>query len=254
MTNIIIVKIGTESLVDFEDSEKIKRLIDAIADKNREWIHILLVTSGAVDFWRKTRWVIKSQSENKPLLAAIWWDSLMQSYRQKFAEKSTDIAGFLVTHADIEDQSDRRDVFKRTIESAWEQWIIPIINENDALSFEELEALKRWADNDKNALLLARVFWAKQLLFITNTNGVYEDKNMPSTRIARMNYSELTKEKIGILCPLDAKSSTGTGGMASKLSIAYEAWTAWINTHIGDGIVSGLHDISSGGTNILGSL
>lgn len=57
-----------------------------------------------------------------------------------------------------------------TIEQAWLQGIIPIVNENDPLSIEELDALNRGGDNDKNALLLAEIFSAKELILITNTN------------------------------------------------------------------------------------
>lgn len=67
----------------------------------------------------------------------------MTAYRQKFASQNIHVAGILVTHADIEEDSDRRDAFMSTIESSWKYGIIPIVNENDALSSEELEALKR---------------------------------------------------------------------------------------------------------------
>jgi glutamate 5-kinase len=94
----------------------------------------------------------------------------MTAYRQKFTAQNIHVAGILVTHADIEENSDRRNAFVATVESAWKDGIIPIVNENDALSSEELEALKKGADNDKNALLLAKVFQAQQLVLITNTN------------------------------------------------------------------------------------
>jgi len=201
-------------------------------------------------FLKKNLGVEKTPWENKALLAAIGWDSLMWAYRKKFREKWMHAAGFLVTHADIEDSIDKRNAFTRNMESSWRDWIIPIVNENDALSSEELEALKRWADNDKNAFLLARLFQAKQLILITNTNGVYRDINNSNTRITSMSSEELTQNAIDMICPKDIKSNTGTGGMASKLSIAYKAGFLWINTHIWDGIASWLHDTASWWTNI----
>jgi glutamate 5-kinase len=250
MSDVIVVKIGTESLIDFENSEKIQRLVDAIVTKTREWVKVLFVTSGAVDFWRKTLTREKALWENKAVLAAIGWDSLLWAYRRKFKEKWIDVAGFLVTHADIEDLVERRNAFVKNIESAWEMWIIPIVNENDALSSEELEALKRWADNDKNAFLLARLFRAKQLVLITNTNGVYRNIYDENTRISAIKSDELVPSLIEDLCPKESVSKTGTGWMASKLSIAYTAWFHGIHTHIWDGIESWLHDTYSWGTNI----
>lgn len=73
---------------------------------------------------------------------------------------------------------------------------LPIINENDTVSTEEMQALGRGADNDKNALLLARLIGAKSLYIITNTNGVYLDRDNPDSRIEEMESSRLTKSFI----------------------------------------------------------
>jgi glutamate 5-kinase len=75
-----------------------------------------------------------------------------------------------VTHADLEDSTERTDIFRRTISESWRQGILPIVNENDALSIEELDVLARGGDNDRNALLLAKLFEADQLILLTNTN------------------------------------------------------------------------------------
>jgi glutamate 5-kinase len=107
----------------------------------------------------------------------------MTSYRAKFHGYNTHIAGFLLTHADLEDNTGRRESFTTTIKQSWKEGIVPILNENDPLSVEELDALKRGGDNDKNALLLAKVFSAKELVLITNTNGVFANREDPDTRI-----------------------------------------------------------------------
>ena len=54
MNDTIVVKIGTESLMDFEQSEKVQKLVDTIISQTKQGIRILLVTSGAVGFGRKT--------------------------------------------------------------------------------------------------------------------------------------------------------------------------------------------------------
>ena len=112
------------------------------------------------------------------------------------------------------------------------------MNENDALSTEEMQALGRGADNDKNAFLLAKLFRARMLVYITNTNGVWANVQDASTRIAEIQSMDLTDLYIQEICR--GKSDIGTGGMASKLLIAREAAKMGIHTHIGDGIASGV--------------
>jgi len=69
---------------------------------------------------------------------------------------------------------------------------LPIVNENDTISSEEMQALGRGADNDRNALLIAKLAKANVLYIITNTNGVYRDKDKPESRINTLSVDELT--------------------------------------------------------------
>ena len=70
------------------------------------------------------------------------------------------------------------------------------MNENDPISTEEMRQLERGADNDKNALLLARLFSAQMIIAITNTNGTYTDVNDANTRIQSIGHSLLVPEYI----------------------------------------------------------
>jgi glutamate 5-kinase len=173
----------------------------------------------------------------------------MSAYGKKFHAVWLHTAWFLVTHADLEDHSSRANEFMRTIEWAWSLGVIPIVNENDPISTEEMREVGRWCDNDQNAFLLARIFRAHLLILITNTNWVYRDIWDSCSRIASIEGSRIDENYIRSLC--NGKSLSGTGGMASKLQIGHEAWAIWIDTHIWDGIHSWLHDLFSWGTNIL---
>lgn len=248
MTNRIIVKIWTESLEKFDESAKVAQVIEGIVEGIEQGLHILLVTSWAVQFGREALSRQRTQNEDKPLLASIWWDILMSSYRRKFQKYGKTVAGILVTHADIEDSPLRWEVLSRTIFSAWAEWVIPILNENDVLCGEELDALKRGWDNDKNALLLAKMLDSRQLILTTNTNGVYRNPSDPSSRIAEIRSYLLNSQYIDELC--GNKSETWTGGMQSKLQVAHEAGKHGISTHIWNGIDSGIHDLYTHGTNI----
>lgn len=132
-----------------------------------------------------------------------------------------------------------------TVNAHWKYGVLPIINENDALSEEEMNEVQRGADNDKNALLLAKVFHATQLIIVSNTNGVYKDKDHPDSRIARLCAEELSDDFLTQICA-ETKSTSGTGGMISKLRVAREAGMHGIRTSICDGIESGIKDHFSG--------
>lgn len=243
--NTIIVKIGSDSLENFTHSKKITNLVDGIAGKMADWARIILVSSGAVSFGRSRM----PEIENKQVLAALGWHHLLVEYSRKFHAHGTPIAGYLVTHADIEDNPNRSKTFVETIETTWDTWVLPIVNENDPISTEEMREVGRWADNDKNALLLAGLFQANILYLITNTNGVYRDSTDPESRIKSMKSRELVRDYIEELC--NGKSLSGIGGMQSKLEVAHQAWKLGITTHIWNGIDSWIHDILSGWTTII---
>jgi len=84
-----------------------------------------------------------------------------------------------------------------------------------------MNQVARGADNDKNALLLARVFGARTLYIITNTNGVYADRDNPDSRIREITSDQLDAAYIHRIC--GEKSTQGTGGMQSKLAVARAA-------------------------------
>lgn len=237
MHTIQVVKIGSESLLDFNKSQKVQNLVDGIAKKMSEWIKVILVSSWAVQFWREKT---SREIQNKQVLAALGWHHLLNAYSDKFRRHGLSVAGFLWTHADIEDKVDRARTLVETINATWETgFLVPIINENDPLSTEEMREVGRWADNDKNALLLARLFHAQTLYLITNTNGVYRDPSDPSSRIEYIDSNALNQAYISSLC--SGKSTIGTWGMASKLEVAHEAWKSGIKTHIWNGIDSWIH-------------
>ncbi len=119
-----------------------------------------------------------------------------------------------------------------------------------------MNEVKRGADNDQNALLLAKVFKAESLIIVSNTNGVYADRNDPSSRIVSINCDELSDEFIENICG-DARSASGTGGMSSKLHVARKSGKNGIRTAIIDGTTSGVLDhlqgTAQGGTEIFPS-
>lgn len=192
-----IVKIGTESLDHFETSPKVNTLVRDIAELITSYKEqVLIVTSGAVGFGRKLR----PEISDKHILASIGTAKLFSAYAQKFLDHNITIGTILATHSDIEDIEHRRIRLKETIQGLWDNKIIPIVNENDALSAEEMNEVPRGADNDKNALLLAKILSANNLVIISNTNGVLGNIEDSTSRIPTIPKELLTDEYIMQLC------------------------------------------------------
>lgn len=142
------------------------------------------------------------------MLAAIGWHHLLSAYLERFKRYNIDIAGFLVTHADLEDDESRASTLVDTIKATWQAGILPIVNENDPISTEEMREVGRGADNDQNAFLLARIFDAHEIVIISNTDGAYRDHRDPNTRIDVLRSDQLNPGYISSLC--EGKSGAGT--------------------------------------------
>jgi len=124
----------------------------------------------------------------------------MGRYAEKFQKHDIVTAQILPTHATLEDIESHRTQFIRTVNDIIEAGVLPIINENDALSTAEMQALGRGADNDQNALLIARILGATDIILLTNTNGVYRHKNDSSSRIKILKAKTITDEWIRRVC------------------------------------------------------
>lgn len=125
---------------------------------------------------------------------------LMGRYAEKFQKRKIVTAQILPTHATLEDIESHRTQFIRTVNDIIEAGVLPIINENDALSTAEMQALGRGADNDQNALLVARYLSASDIVLITNTNGFYSDKDDASTRIGKLSSGMMTDDWMDTIC------------------------------------------------------
>lgn len=164
----------------------------------------------------------------------------MARYAEKFQKHKIVTAQILPTHATLEDIESHRTQFIRTVHDILEVGVLPIINENDALSTAEMLALGRGADNDQNALLIARILVVTDIILLTNTNGVYYDKDDSSSRIKILRARTITDEWIHRIC--GEKSISGTGGMQSKLIIGRKFAKDGGTTHICDGVTSGVSE------------
>lgn len=139
----VVVKLGTGILTDAEnrvDPAQMSQLVGQIAGLKKRGMEVILVTSGAVGAGMG---VFASSERPKKLdalqaCAAVGQVKLMAAYDQLFAEHDIHVAQVLLTHDDLKDQ-ERHLNARQTLVSLLSEGVVPIINENDAVSFTELK-------------------------------------------------------------------------------------------------------------------
>ena len=222
----IVFKFGTNVLRNDEGYISLARIysfIEAIAKYKKMGKEVLVVTSGAVGLGaKKINATDLSEVSLKQACAAIGQSQLMSIYEDGFSKFDIVTAQILLTE---EDFSNRRRYLnlRSTLDTLLKYNVVPIINENDTVSSDELKLLYdvtqiSFSDNDKLSALVASELDADLLIILSDINGLYDDnpKTNPNANFIHEVF-EVTKE-IEIL-GLDA-SKGGRGGMKTKLQAA----------------------------------
>jgi len=216
-TTRIVVKFGTGVLTDSRkqpDLAQMEQLVAQVAAQCRAGKEIVLVTSGAVGAGMGALGYEKRPSELAELqaCAAVGQSRLMATYEKLFAEHHLHVAQVLLTHDDLQ-HHERHLNARNTLVTLLAHNVIPIINENDAVSFTEL----KFGDNDKLSALVACLLPADLLVILTTVDGVIENfgKANPQTIPTIEQIDETIEQLAG-----GTDSATAVGGMASKVQAA----------------------------------
>ncbi len=213
----IVVKLGTGVLTDAKkqpDLAQMKQLVAQMAALRTAGKEVVLVTSGAVGAGMGVLGHKKRPAELAEMqaCAAVGQSRLMATYEKLFAEFDLNVAQVLLTHDDLQ-HHERHLNARNTLVKLLQHGVIPIINENDAISFTEL----KFGDNDKLSALVACLLPADLLVILTTVDGVIE------------NFGKETAKTISIIEQIDealektaggTTSDTAVGGMASKVQAA----------------------------------
>lgn len=191
-------------------------------------IEVIWVSSGAIaTAIEKMDYKKEGERElaEKQALSAIGQPSLMDLYNLSLHSVGMRGAQILITYSDIGDQN-RCTNLRNTLEKLLEWKVVPILNENDAVSTDEI----RFGDNDSLSAKVAGVMKADRLIIMTDVDGLH-DKNPAVYSDAKM-IEELTEVSDATLSKLqnEARSAKGTGGIYSKLLAAKEASAQGIET------------------------
>lgn len=232
MQRRIVVKIGSSSLTSPEGGLNKKALAyfaSEIAKTKAAGHQVLLVSSGAVAAgFREIGYTERPKLlHEKQAAAAVGQAMLMQVYREELADHGLSAAQVLLTRTDFQNRK-RMGNASMALEELLIRNIIPIINENDTVSIDEL----KFGDNDTLSALLANLIKADQLIILTDTDGLYtKDPRIDPTAVRIDRVEEITDDIY--LIAGGAGSSVGTGGMRSKVDAAKIASRGGVPVFVG---------------------
>ncbi|WP_059103628.1 glutamate 5-kinase [Shouchella shacheensis] len=230
----IVVKIGSSSLTNNSGTLNEKKLTDhveALVKLKQAGHEVVLISSGAVaaGFTRLGYPGRPVAISAKQAAASVGQSLLMQVYMEQFAQYACVAAQLLLTKDDFADKERFANV-QQTMTELLKRGAIPIINENDATSVEELT----FGDNDMLSALISGFLHADLLCMLTDINGLYD--NNPFKDAAAKKYDYLPGIDAALMAGAsDSGSRVGTGGMKSKLLAAKTANDLGVNTFIGTG-------------------
>jgi len=248
----IVVKVGTSTLthdngtLNFRNLESLARVLSDLKNKGCE---IVLVTSGAIGIGIAKLGMDQKPSDlrYKQAVAAVGQCELMHLYDKFFAEYGHMVGQILLTREDV-DQKARRKNLINTFQSLLELGVIPIVNENDSVSFEQIESGKNkvFGDNDTLSAMVAALCQADLLVFFSDIDGLYDCDPRENPQavlipvVAEIN-DDLRRSGGG------AGTKRGTGGMVTKIAAAEIAMKNGINMVITNGShPEALYDILEG--------
>lgn len=215
----IVVKVGTSTLsygAGRLNLYRIDNLIREISDLHNSGREIIFVSSGAIAAGiGKMRLTEKPDTipENQAL-AAIGQGVLMHIYEKFFGEYGQTMAQLLLTKNNADNQNAREN-FRNSVSAILKMGVIPVINENDAVSTDEI----RIGDNDNLSALVADMVDAEALIILTDIDGLYDGnpKINPAAKIIH-DVPEITAEIEKFAG--GAGTKLGTGGMFTKIQAA----------------------------------
>lgn len=228
----IVVKVGSSLVANTDRLTPrfgfMQRLLDDIARLRDDGYDVILASSGAVALGLKT---VGARPEtagvrDKQAAAACGMPILLNAYKQVGLEFGFEISQILLTLGDFEDH--RRFLNTRnTVNRLLESRIVPIVNENDTITTEEI----RVGDNDRLAAKIAQMVDADNFIILTGVDGLYD-------RDPSIEGAQLVEEVSDVNDYIEAasgKSALGTGGMLTKLQAANMAQNAGCTTFIANG-------------------
>ncbi|MDO4640674.1 MAG: glutamate 5-kinase [Neisseria sp.] len=230
----IVVKAGS-SLVTAEgrgiDQAALSNWAGQIAALNRQGVDVVFVSSGAIaEGIKRLGWPKRPTAVNElQAAAAVGQMGIAQAYETAFAPHHIHTAQILLTHDDLSNRTRYLNA-RSTLKTLLAKGIVPIINENDTVTTDEIKL----GDNDTLGALVANLIEADALIILTDQQGLYDSdprKNPTAQFMHRISAAHPELENMAG----GAGSSVGTGGMYTKVLAAKRAALSGACTVIASG-------------------
>ena len=216
----IVVKVGTSTLTHSTghlNLRRIEKLVKVLSDMKNSGIQVVLVSSGAVSAGvaKLGFGTIPDAPEIKQAMAAVGQSELMKIYDKLFSVYGHTVAQILMTK-DVLTNPDRKSAAINTFNRLLEMNCLPIVNENDSVSTDELT---KFGGNDILSAHVSTLCEADVLLNLSDVNGLYDSDPRTNPDAKLIDRVETLDESVYAIAG-GAGTSRGTGGMIAKLNAA----------------------------------
>jgi glutamate 5-kinase len=240
-SRLVVVKVGTSSITAGEgklDEEEMRRLAKQIAAVVKQGDKIVLVTSGAVAAGIAELGILPKHNDIvfQQASAAAGQSVLMAKYREFFKEHGLKVAQILLTAEDLSNRASYVHTCN-VLGMLLKLGVVPIINENDVTSVDELTPLTEgyrvnFSDNDILSVLVANAIRADLVVILSDVDGIYTtDPQKPEAKVIKT-VENITQE---LKSTLNGKSRLGRGGIQSKVKAAEIATNCGIPVVVANG-------------------
>ena len=227
----IVLKIGSRTLSS--DPGAYASIANSVAAAQREHRSLVLVSSGAIALGT-TRLGMRTRPREMAKLqaaAAAGQTALMRAYEEAFGKVGIVVAQVLLTHADLADRA-RSNNARAALGALLEAGAVPILNENDSVSVEEI----KFGDNDQLAALVAPLVDATLVILLSDVDGLLDGGGRRIPVVHDVAAEALPHVRRG------SHGGPGTGGMASKIEAARRATLAGADVVVADAGAPGIVD------------
>ena len=246
-SSTIVVKVGTRVLTGADgrlDEERISQLAEELHDVLDSGRKVVLVSSGAVGAGMGRMGLTARPTDLAHLqaIAAVGQSMLVEAYDRCLRSFGRHAAQVLLTAEDLEHRTRYLNA-RNTLLALLEYGAVPIVNENDTVSVEELQTT--FGDNDRLAAIVTNLIQAPLLVLLSDVDGLFDgDPQAPESKVVST-VKRLDKSIFDLV--RDRDTGLSKGGMASKLEAARQATSAGENVIIAGGRTPGvLEKIISG--------
>ena len=211
----VVVKVGSAVLT--QDGEialdRMRSLVEFLVDLRQKY-EVILVSSGAVAAGYTKLKIDRTVLKNKQALAAIGQPILMKKYAKKFALFNVIVSQVLVTAVNLNKPDDINRV-KNTINTLLENGVIPIVNENDATSTDELEV----GDNDQLSAYITNHTDSDMLIILSDIDAYYskDPRKFSDAKVLKV-VNSISKDELNK--DVTPNNIFATGGIVTKLKAA----------------------------------